>query len=76
VVSVSRVTIYSRDGCLYCDKAAALCKAKDILYTVLKLGVDFEVEDFNSRFPYATTVPQIYVDGKHIGGYDNLLDIV
>jgi len=41
---------------------------------VLKLGIDYEVEDFTAHFPYAKTVPQIYLDGKHIGGYLNLLD--
>ena len=75
-VSVSRVTIYSRDGCVWCDKAASLCEEKGIQYTVLKLGIDYEVEDFNSHFPYATTVPQIYLDGKHVGGYKGLLDVV
>ena len=65
---MSRVTIYSKDGCVWCDRAASLCKAKGINYTVLKLGVDYEVEDFNS--------PQIYVDGKHVGGYDDLVNVV
>ena len=73
---VPRVTIYSRDNCIWCDRAAALCKAKGLVYTVLKLGIDYEVEDFTSHFPYAKTVPQIYLDGKHIGGYLNLLDEV
>ena len=73
---MSRVTIYSRDDCVWCDRAAALCEAKGLVYTVLKLGIDYEVEDFTSHFPYAKTVPQIYVDGKHIGGYLNLLDEV
>jgi glutaredoxin 3 len=76
VALVSRVTIYSRDNCIWCDRAAALCKAKGLVYTVLKLGIDYEVEDFTSHFPYAKTVPQIYLDGKHIGGYLNLLDEV
>jgi len=53
-----------------------LCKAKGLVYTVLKLGIDYEVEDFTAHFPYAKTVPQIYLDGKHIGGYLNLLDEV
>lgn len=73
---MSRVTIYSRDDCVWCDRAAALCKAKGLVYTVLKLGIDYEVEDFTSHFPYAKTVPQIYLDGKHIGGYLSLLNEV
>ena len=70
-----RVTIYSKDGCVWCDMAEALCKEKGTDYIVLKLGVDYEVEDFNSHFPYAKTVPQIYFNEKHIGGYKDLVNI-
>lgn len=70
------VTIYSKDNCIWCDRAANLCKEKGVEYIVLKLGVDYEIEDFNSHFPYATTVPQIYYNGEHIGGYDDLVNVV
>ena len=53
--------------------AEALCKEKGVEYIVLKLGVDYEVEDFTSHFHYAKTVPQIYFNGKHIGGYEDLV---
>ena len=40
---MDKVTIYSRDGCVWCDMAEALCKEKGVEYIVLKLGVDYEV---------------------------------
>ncbi len=70
---LDKVTIYSKDGCVWCDAAESLCKEKGEEYIVLKLGVDYEVEDFTSHFPYAKTVPQIYVNGNHIGGYEGLV---
>ena len=73
---VSRVTIYSRDGCVYCDMAIALAKKKNMEMSVLKLGTDYSVEDFQAKFIYAKTVPQIVLDGEHIGGYQDLKNLV
>ena len=74
--SMQKITIYSKAACVNCDMALALAEKKGMQITVLKLERDYEVEDFTARFPYAKTVPQIILDGKHIGGYDNLLDVV
>jgi glutaredoxin len=38
-------------------------------YTVRE---DITIEEFKEMFPEARTVPQIVVDGKHIGGYTEL----
>ena len=69
------VEIYSKDNCVFCDKAIKLaqqfqygeCGLQKI--TVKKLGVDFEMEDMMEKFPSARTFPQIILDGKSIGGY-------
>tara|TARA_X000001382_G_C3014924_1_gene129762 strand:+ start:197 stop:430 length:234 start_codon:yes stop_codon:yes gene_type:complete len=67
------VVIYSKDNCVFCDKAVRL--AQQIVqessnkYIVYKLGVDFEMEDMMELFPTARTFPQIIVDNKSIGGY-------
>ena len=73
---VSRVTIYSRDGCVYCDMAVALAEKKNMEISVLKLGTDYSVEEFQAKFIYAKTVPQIVLDGEHIGGYQDLYNLV
>lgn len=69
------VEIYSKDNCVFCDKAVKLaqqfqfgeCGLQKI--TVKKLGVDFEMDSMMEMFPTARTFPQIVVDGKSIGGY-------
>ena len=63
------VVIYSKDNCVFCDKAVALAKLKNLDLTVKKLGVDFEMEDMLAKFPTARTFPQIIVNGGSIGGY-------
>ncbi len=73
---MDKIVIYSRDGCVYCDMAVSLAKKKNMEMVVLKLDRDYEVEDFTARFPYAKTVPQIILNGEHIGGYQDLKDLV
>ena len=73
---MDRILIYSRDGCVYCDMAVALAKKKNMEMSVLKLGTDYSVEEFQAKFIYAKTVPQIVLDGEHIGGYQDLKDLV
>lgn len=67
------VTIYSRQSCPYCHMA------KDLL---AKKGAGFEEVDIEreperrsemiDRAGGRTTVPQIFIDGRHIGGCDDL----
>tara|TARA_B100002019_G_C21179707_1_gene553002 strand:- start:491 stop:712 length:222 start_codon:yes stop_codon:yes gene_type:complete len=71
---MDKLVIYSRDGCVYCDMAINLALSKGIDTQIKKLGADYTVEDFTSKFPYAKTVPQIILNGEHIGGYQDLKD--
>jgi glutaredoxin 3 len=64
------IIIYSKKDCPNCVKAKAL--AKD--YTEAIIGEDISREDFMILFPEARTVPQIIIDGKHIGGYTELVE--
>lgn len=59
---------------MYCDMAIELALSKGIDTQIMKLDRDYTVEDFTSKFPYAHTVPQIELDGEHIGGYQDLKD--
>jgi len=73
---VKKVVIYSKENCNFCVQAERACKQlvlvdREFQYAVLKLGKDYEVEDFTARFPYAKTVPQIIVDDVHVGGWDD-----
>lgn len=73
---MDRILIYSRDGCVYCDMAVSLARSKNMEISVLKLGIDYSVEEFQAKFIYANTVPQIILNGEHIGGYQDLKDLV
>ena len=70
---MARVEIYTKFLCPYCSRAKALLKGK---------GVEAEEIDITMGGPDRaamleraggrTTVPQIFIDGKHVGGSDDL----
>ena len=68
----SQVTIYSTRLCPYCIRAKALLESKHIEYT--EIGVDAQpaLRRAMMRRSGRSTVPQIWIDDRHIGGYDDL----
>jgi len=70
------VIVYSKDNCIFCEKAVSLATMKGLDVTVKKLGVDFGMEDLMGQFPNAKTFPQIVVDNKSIGGYTEFAELV
>ena len=67
-----KAEIFGKTNCIHCEKAKILCSHKVIDYNYHELGKDFEMGLILERFPGARTFPQIIVDGKHIGGFDDL----
>jgi glutaredoxin len=64
--------IWSKEQCPYCDQAKALLKSKNIAYEERKIGDGYSKEDLLEAVPMARTVPQIFVDGQHVGGFTEL----
>mgnify|MGYP003313752606 CR=1 FL=1 len=71
-----KVDIYSKDNCVFCDRAVSLATLKQTTLTVKKLGVDFDMQDLMEKFPTARTFPQIIVDDEAIGGYTEFAALV
>jgi glutaredoxin len=66
------ITVYSKDQCVFCDKARTLLKLKAKEFTEYKLGKDFDRDTILEMFPDARTFPIITLDKKYIGGYNEL----
>ena len=67
--------VYTRDFCIYCDKAKRLLKEKNIEYSEIKIGIeenDMDINDFKTRFPEAKTFPYIINNNEVIGTFNNL----
>ena len=70
---MANVEIYTWDTCPYCRKAKALLDSKDVDYTEHKIDGDEPARDkMQERANGRRSVPQIFIDGKHIGGCDDI----
>ena len=65
-----KVEIYSKDNCIFCDKAKILLQKYNP--QILMLDKDFTREEFFKKFPNAKTFPQIIINNEHIGTYNHL----
>lgn len=70
---MATIEIYTKFFCPYCTRAKALLDGKGAAYeeidvTMDRAGFDAMVARAGGR----RTVPQIFIDGRHIGGSDDL----
>jgi len=66
------VKMYTRRWCGYCTAAERLLEAKGIPFEQIDCTGDSATRKWLVEATGRTTVPQIFIDGKPIGGYDDL----
>lgn len=71
-----KVTIYGKTDCTYCSKAIFLTRLRKIEPEYKTITEDATYQEMMDAIPdelkaSVRTVPQIFVDGKYIGGYDD-----
>jgi glutaredoxin 3 len=67
------VEIYTTFFCPYCLRAKNLLQSKGVAYREFDVELDPGLRDeMASRATGRTTVPQIFIDDRHIGGCDDL----
>lgn len=67
-----KAIVWSKTTCPYCVQAKRLLERKGIEYEERVIGEGWSREQLLEAVPNARTVPQIFLDGDLIGGYDNL----
>jgi len=63
-----KFTVYSKDGCPYCEKIKQVLKLSNLDHVVYNLGEDFFKEEFYAEFGSGSTFPQVVMGDKHLGG--------
>ena len=70
---MARVTVYTTQMCPYCVQAKRLLAERSIPYDEIDVGNDVALrEEMIKRAGGKRTVPQIFIDGDHVGGYTEL----
>ena len=63
-----KFTVYSKDGCPYCDKVKKVLELTNLQFVVYNLGEDFTREQFYAEFGEGSTFPQVICNDKKLGG--------
>lgn len=70
---MANVEIYTTDYCPYCSHAKDLFKSKNVAYTEIDVSGDDEARiALVKKSGGLRTVPQIFINDQHIGGFDAL----
>jgi glutaredoxin 3 len=71
---MSKIEVYSTAVCPYCVAAKNLLKAKGLEWTEVRVDADpAQREAMLARSGGRRTVPQIFINDQHVGGYDDLV---
>jgi glutaredoxin 3 len=70
---MARVEIYSTMFCPYCARAKSLLSRKGVTFENIDVMIEpAKRDEMVKRAGGRTTVPQIFIDGRHVGGSDEL----
>jgi len=69
---MDKVEIFTGPGCSYCDRAKTALRERGIAFVERDIGEGAVLAEFRDRLPRTKSIPQIFVDGMHIGGFEDL----
>ena len=70
---MKNITVYMGPMCSYCDAAKRLLNKKNIPYKEINISLEEgKMEEMLKKSNGMKTIPQIFIEDHHIGGYDEL----
>ncbi len=73
---MTKVIIYTKPSCPYCDMAKKLLTEHHFSFEEIRIDLDDSKREEMIRLSHRRTVPQIFINGQSIGGYDDLAELV
>ena len=70
---MNRIEIYTKNWCRWCERAKALLDARNLPFVEFDVTDGGMLEEEMIERSGKLTVPQVFLDGESIGGYDNLV---
>ncbi len=72
---MSKVRVYCTLTCPYCQMAFRLLDKKGAEVELIRVDLQPELRDEMTRITGRTTVPQIFIGDRHVGGYTELAEL-
>ena len=70
---MKNITVYMGPMCSYCDAAKRLLNKKNIPFKEINIALEEgKMEEMLKKSNGMKTIPQIFIEDHHIGGYDEL----
>lgn len=69
---MKKITVYSTQVCPYCVSAKKLLEMKGLEYQEIMIDKNPEQREIMMQKAQRTSVPQIFIDDFHVGGFDDL----
>tara|TARA_Y100000389_G_scaffold31725_1_gene26870 strand:+ start:38 stop:292 length:255 start_codon:yes stop_codon:yes gene_type:complete len=70
---MKNITIYTGPQCNYCEAAKKLLARNNVTYNEINIAtVDGAMDEMIKKANGKRTIPQIFFDDQHIGGYDEV----
>ena len=73
---MTRILLYTAQFCGYCQAANRLLRRKGLDFEEIDVGFDADKRaEMIERAMGLRTVPQIFIHGRHVGGYEELAEL-
>jgi glutaredoxin 3 len=69
---MTKIVMYTKEHCPYCDNAKAFLKSKQLAFTEIRVDLDSAKLAEMIKLSGRRSVPQIFVNDQAIGGFDDM----
>ncbi len=69
---MKEIEIFTGPGCSHCEQAKALLRQHGLDYAERDVSAPGVITEFRERLPRLKSLPQIFADGNHLGGLEDL----
>ena len=67
-----KVVVYSTASCPYCVRAKNLLAMKNVSFEEIRIDLNPALREEMESLSKRRSVPQIFIGGRHVGGFDDL----
>lgn len=72
MLNANEIVMYSGEQCGYCVRARRLLEKKGVTFREIKVDQSPELRAEMEQLSQRRTIPQIFIHGQHIGGFDDI----